>query len=64
MSISGSLASLDSGAGWSLFGVLGWASEPSGPLTGPFCSGDFSSFGGSTLGLGFKMTGLQVEVSS
>lgn len=61
MSISGNLAP---GAGWSSFGLLGWASEPSGPLTGPFCSGVFSSFGGSTLGLGFKMMGLQVEESS
>lgn len=64
MSISGSLASVDSGAGWSLFGLLGWDSPSSGSLTGPFCSGAFSSFGGSGLGLGFKMMGLQVEDSS
>lgn len=67
MSISGSLFSVVScfeSAGVALVGLLGSVSVDSGlsPLTGPFSV--FSSFGSSTLGLGFDTTGLQDEKSS
>ena len=66
MSISGSFLSESEGTAVSVpCSAAGGPGLSPCPSTGPFCSAFFcSSFGGSTLGLGFEIIGLQILVSS